>query len=277
MSILRYQLRLGAEAPFKIIHASDTHLTLADDRDDERKNTLAGKRARVFPDAMQMLHGAEELAQTEHAAFIAHTGDLIDFVSSANLDEARRFTHANCVFTAAGNHEFSLYVGEALEDEAYRNQSLARVQAVFTNDIRQSSTVYNGIKFIALDNGYYLFERKQLEFLKRECACGLPVVLLMHTPLFTPELHEYMLNMRGNPCGYLCGTPEALTRLYPENRRIQQTPDEPTLETVKFIKSCPAIKCILTGHIHADVRSILTPALTQYAVGLDSLAVFEIS
>ena len=39
-----------------------------------------------------------------HGLTIVHTGDLIDFVSEANLDAAKKFTAENDVFFAAGNH-----------------------------------------------------------------------------------------------------------------------------------------------------------------------------
>ena len=41
---------------------------------------------------------------------------------------AKEFMESNDYFFAAGNHEFSLYLGEAVEDADYRNQSLAKVQ-----------------------------------------------------------------------------------------------------------------------------------------------------
>ena len=56
----------------------------------------------------------------EYGVPIIHTGDLIDFVSLANLERAERFISENDCFTVAGNHEFSLYVGEAKEDAASR-------------------------------------------------------------------------------------------------------------------------------------------------------------
>ena len=62
---------------------------------------------------------------------------------------------------AAGNHEYSLYVGEAWEDAAYRNQSLATVQEAFINNIRMAARVIGGVNFVALDDGYYLFEEEQ--------------------------------------------------------------------------------------------------------------------
>ena len=136
-NLLKTVIHVGAEKPFRVLHLSDTHLTLCDERDDERKNKLAIKRERIFPYQEQMLDFAAAYAKKENIP-IVHTGDIIDFVSEANLDYVKKFTAENDVFMAAGNHEFSLYVGEAWEDAAYRNQSLAHVQESFTNDIRFS-------------------------------------------------------------------------------------------------------------------------------------------
>lgn len=112
LNILRTSVKIGIPAPFKLLHISDTHLAFADERDNKRKRELAEKRFRFFQNAEAFLAEAERYAR-ENALTIAHTGDLIDFVSEANLDRARRFTAENDVFFAAGNHEFSLYVGEA--------------------------------------------------------------------------------------------------------------------------------------------------------------------
>ncbi|MBQ9408187.1 MAG: metallophosphoesterase [Clostridia bacterium] len=268
---IRYTaLSVGAKRPFTLLHAGDTHLTRADARDGERKVTLAEKRARVFPNAEAYLRELGELQSRENCP-IVHSGDLIDFVSQPNLEAAKAFTDAHDCFMAAGNHEFSLYVGEAFEDAAYRNQSLEKVQAAFKNDIRMASRTLNGVKLVALDNGYYRFEEEQLTFLQRECAEGLPVILVMHTPLYTPALHDYMLHVRAAECGYLCGTPKEEMASYSQHRYIQQMPDEVTLETCRYIADCPQIRCLLTGHIHVDVYCPLVNGKPQYAVGLDSV------
>ena len=263
-------LNLGAEKPFKLLHASDTHLTRADGRDDERKINLAASRSHEFPNSEANLDCILRAAKKDNAT-IVYAGDLLDFVSQSNLDAAREFTHAADVFACAGNHEFSLYVGEAFEDAAYRNQSLAKVNACFTNDIRKSVRVINGIKIIALDNSYYFFENEQSEFLKAECSEGLPVILLIHVPIYTPELHALLMENPVRDCAYLCGTPSSVTANYPEHRRLQQTTDEITLETCEFIKHCPAIKCILTGHIHEPLIAPLRLGLNQYIPGTDTL------
>lgn len=122
MKLLPTEIRIGVKNPIKLIHAGDTHLTLADERDDERKRNLAEKRRRYFPNHERMVAELEQYAK-ETGYPILHTGDLIDFVSVANLERVKKFTSACEVFAAAGNHEFSLYVGEAREDAAYRNQA----------------------------------------------------------------------------------------------------------------------------------------------------------
>ena len=270
LNVLNLLLPIGAQKPFTLLHAGDTHLTYADERDGTRKTELAAKRARVFPHAEENLAELGRLQKAEQCP-IVHSGDLIDFVSEKNLETVRRFTGEHDCFAAAGNHEFSLYVGEAFEDAAYRNRSLAKVQAAYTNDIRMAARVMNGVKLIALDNGYYRFEEEQLDFLRRECAEGLPVILIMHTPLYSPALHDFMLNVRKAECGYLCGTPESEMGAYSEHRFIQQRPDEVTKETCRFIADCPFIRGLLTGHIHVDVCCPLPGGKPQYAIGLNSV------
>ena len=62
---------------------------------------------------------------------ILHTGDLQDFVSEANIDFIREQLGVGDWYAAAGNHEYSQYVGEAREDAAYRMQSYAKVEKIF--------------------------------------------------------------------------------------------------------------------------------------------------
>ena len=127
-----------------------------------------------------------------------HTGDFIDFVSQANLERAKKFIDGNDVLFIAGNHEFSLYVGEAFEDEAYRNLSLEYVQKFFKEDIRFNARQIGGVNFVGIDNGYYRFDAQQLTKLEEQVALGLPIILYMHNPLFEKSLfEEEMERMQG--------------------------------------------------------------------------------
>lgn len=277
MSILHSTISVGASAPFQIIHISDTHLTLADDRDNERKRALAARRINHFKRAQQVLSEASALAR-ELGAPIMHTGDLLDFVSVANIECAARFVAEQDCFLAAGNHEFSQYVGEAWEDAAYRNQSLDAVQRAFRNDIRMSSRVINGVNFVALDNGYYLFEQEQLDFLQGEVARGLPIVLMIHTPLYEPQFFEQLMYHRERkpPCSYLTAVPTALMADYDEKRRLQQQADELTYRTVAYIREQPLIRAVLTGHLHITCEAALREGVPQLMVSTEDIRVITV-
>ena len=269
-NILKTVIRIGAEKPFRVLHLSDTHLTLCDARDDERKNKLAVKRERVFPYQEQMLDLAADYAKKENIP-IVHTGDIIDFVSEANLDYVKKFTAENDVFMAAGNHEFSLYVGEAWEDAEYRNRSLAHVQESFTNDIRFSKREIGGVNFVAIDNSYYLFEWEQLDALKQVVAEGKPIVILLHTPLYTERLYRYQREEKHSECGYVVAAPEEKMQDYSDHRFRQQKADESTIATCEYIKNEPLIQALLVGHLHYNFEDPLTETLTQYMTGVDTI------
>ena len=277
MNIINNKLKIGAEKPFRFLHMSDTHFTLADDRDDKRKVDLGKARSNWYADAEAVSSEIEAYAK-ENNLLITHTGDYIDFVSEANLDRLRKFTTENDVFFAAGNHEFSLYVGEAFEDAAYRNISLATVQACIPNDMRFGSRKINGVNLIAIDNGYYFFEQEQLDGLKREAEYGLPMILFMHTPIYDEELYEIMgKNNCLNEAPYMVATPHELFEGYSEYRIRQQKSDAITRETVEYIKNQPLIKAIFCGHIHDFVSEThLTDDVKQYISNFDNVRLVEV-
>lgn len=270
MNLQKINLHIGLEKPLTLLHLSDTHIILADERDDERKRKLAEDRVHAFgvpqDEVIRNLDAALDYAKA-NCDLVVHTGDLIDFVSHPNLDILSEKLSAEDTFFAVGNHEFSLYVGEAKEDTAYKMQSFNRVRAASPNDLDFASRIVNGINLVAVDNGYYLFTENQLERLKKELQKGLPVILLMHNPIHTETLYDYMMNVRKSPCAYLTGTPEELLSCYPADRREQQRPDKPTLDFIEYIKQQPQIKAVFAGHLHFFHQDQITGTLPQFIVG----------
>ncbi|MBR3929573.1 MAG: metallophosphoesterase [Clostridia bacterium] len=264
------RIPIGLDAPFRALHLSDSHLSLADDRDDERKNILAQRRQKEFDSAGKgiMFHITEQLAYAkEHNLPILYTGDMIDFVSHKNLETAQALLKDADYFMAVGNHEFSLYVGEAFEDEAYKMQSYDFVQKHFKDDLTFASREMGGINFVAADNSYYRFTENQLEKLKREAEKGFPIVLMLHCPLHTDELYHLIMDDLHFPCAYLAGTPENLLKSYDDYRYRQQKPDEETEAFIDYVYSCPKIKAVLAGHMHENAESRLPSGIMQYITG----------
>lgn len=270
--IIETQIEVGALVPFKIIHLSDTHMTYADIRDGERKVELANKRSQYYRGAEEVLALASSTSR-ELGAPIFHTGDLCDFVSLANLERAKKFVDENDVTLAAGNHEFSLYVGEAIEDAAYRNQSLDKVQAIYKNDIRAYARQINGVNFIFLDDGYYKIDEMQLDFLKKELARELPTVVLVHTPLYEPDLYD--IERKHHDSGYLLGVPDELVDGYGSERAKLQRADATTWEAIDLIKNTPTVKAIIAGHLHFSYEKMLTDSILQLTTSCETVRVIE--
>lgn len=275
--IRKITIKVGATAPFKALHISDSHLTRVDERDNERKKTLAAKRHEYFPHAEQYLDAAIRYAHDKNLMLL-HTGDLTDFVTEANLDYVEAVLGGTGWYVAAGNHEFSQYVGEAKEDAAYKAQSFDRVQRSFPNDLTVASRVVNGVNFVAIDNVYYYVTAEQHAAVQREFDKGLPVVLMCHIPFYTHQhcLHT-LINHKGRT-SYMVATPTSLIEEYrnnpsnPVSERYRNVPvtdkvDKPTQDFYDWLKQQTQLKAILCGHMHEFYQEHLSPSVVQYTVG----------
>lgn len=265
LDIRKLEIKIGLEKPFRALHVSDSHFCFADERENERKRKLAASRARYFGNSEEKFDAHLAYAQKNDLLFL-HTGDLIDFVSELNLEKVHEKFQGKAVFLSSGNHEFSQYVGEAKEDAAYKAQSYAWVQSAFPNDLTFCSRTINGVNFVAVDDVYYDFTPAQLKLFKKEVEKGLPIVMLCHCPLYTPE-YQKILMRNGAKCSYLVGVPEAEMGNYSPSRREQQKPNAATLEFIAWLKEQPLVKAILCGHIHQFWSGPFSQHTMQYCVG----------
>lgn len=265
LKIDRLTISIGLEKPFRAFHISDTHLTLADDRENDRKKALAAGRSAHFKTSEKCF--AASLAHArEQNELLLHTGDLIDFVSEKNLEAAAAGFQGRDAFVSSGNHEFSQYVGEAKEDEAYKAQSFARVQKSYPNDLTFCSRVVNGVNFVAIDDVYYYFLPDHLARFEAEVKKGLPIVMMCHVPLYTPKLFDLMVNEK-RTLGYVTGAPEELIKNYPKQRYEQQRANDFTLEFIEYLKKQPLLKAILCGHLHFPFQERFSETAMQYVAG----------
>lgn len=275
--VRRISVPVGATVPFKALHISDSHLTFTDSRDNERKIRLGEKRMKIFPDAEYYFNEALRYAG-ENGMLLLHTGDLIDFVTDANLEYVASRLSGNVVIASAGNHEYSQYVGEAKEDASYKAQSYDKVQKAFPNDLTFASCIINGVNFVAVDDVYYNFTDRQRQLMRQEVRKGLPIVMMCHVPIYTPEHCASILESNNGKCGYMTGAPLEITETYPDyenlapgmewkNRRIQQRADKSTLRFIEWLKRQPELKAIICGHTHGFFQERFSPTAVQYTVG----------
>ena len=263
MNLEKSTLKIGLAKPLKILHVTDSHIALTDERDDERKRELSKR----MPSPATENNLYEQIRYAENNCdLLVHTGDLTDFVSHANTEFAKKILKNEKIFFIAGNHDYSQYVGEAWEDNAYRMNSYMQTGG-FGVPMFFNSRIVGGVNIVGIDNSYYLFEEWHIWRLKREVGKGYPVILAFHDPLYEELLFKYHREHLPDEPTYLVGCGEEQLLEYSEFRAVQQRPNETTLKMIGYIKSEPAIKAILTGHLHFNYVSEIRPGLPQFVTG----------
>lgn len=265
LSISYAVVEIGAERPFSVLHISDTHLTAAYAHENDKKQQLCSSRTTTFGG-----HQEEALRDTlawarQHVDYVVHTGDLIDWQSEANFDLVRKY-FGDTLVGSMGNHEFStdMWLSDPKEEktEAYKDNTRERLQQVYPFDVCFQSKVLHGVNFITLDNVYGYVTEKQIELFIREVTRGLPIVLCMHVPFFTPLIWRASMRFWRDkgPMTY-SEVPKATGDFL-----IQQE-DIVTRDFIRYLKTEPLLRCILAGHEHITVEDQFSPTCREYVVG----------
>jgi predicted phosphodiesterase len=255
LKIIKTTISVGLEKPVKLLHVTDTHIT--------RDDPTGWNRTGVFDVdydgcAEDYFFQAIDYAK-QHNMPVLHTGDLIDFFSEANFDFIDKYFKDVDYIYAVGNHDFCHRLGEAKEDTPYKWEKIKEIAPHIKDNLYFDSRIIGGLNIVTLDNSYYLMTDGQIDLLKAEAAKGYPILLCMHVPLHAPGLSYLKSSV-----AYVMGAPEELLATYPEDRRLQQTPDEATLRAIDYIKSEPLIKALITGHKHLNYEEMLDCGIMQY-------------
>ncbi|MBQ8250230.1 MAG: metallophosphoesterase [Clostridia bacterium] len=259
LKILKTDINIGIKEPIKLLHITDTHITrdnpLDEDRTAEFDVDYKGCAEEYFFEALEYAK--------QNDMIVLHTGDLIDFFSKGNFDFIDKyFADVNYIY-AAGNHDFCHYLGRAKEDYAYKWEKIKEIAPHIKDNLYFDSRIINGVNIVTMDDSYYFISDGQIEMLKAEVAKGYPVILAMHVPLYTKELSEAVRDVWGY-YAHLANAPEEMLATYDEARRKQQTPDEATRRAAEYIQNEPAIKALITGHVHFNFESKISDTLRQY-------------
>lgn len=257
LDVRTVEIKLGLERPFRVVHASDTHLHDMYPAEREDPDRLATWNLRN--NSKTILRPREYFAETvryaaERGARLVHTGDLIDYVSDANLDEAVRVLKGTDAIAVVGNHEWK-WVFDGEKDGTIAGNRVRfgkRISALYPRPSHFAQVV-NGVDFVAIDNSDCLIAQEQAAFVRAECMRGLPVVLLCHVPFRTMELRQSIFE-----------------RDIPESCLVEGNAapcDAVTHDFCAWLRQEPAVKAILCGHLHRFYQTRYSPTAVEYVVG----------
>ena len=252
----------GLRRSVNLLHVTDSHLELADDRDPEALELVKSreaKRPQVHKRFTQALARSNELG-VDATIF---TGDITNFPSWAAID-----TISSGVATLSapylytfGNHDWHfpfLDWNDATRDEHY-----PRFAGLIDEDPKCQVKEIGGVKLIALDNSNYQISTSQSRFLKDQLATGSPCLLFIHIPIFIRSLLNPVLERWNSPI--MMASTEGWTE---ETRTANPDffPHETTLEFHRFLTegASDSVAAIFCGHVHFSHADAYRAGRFQY-------------
>lgn len=265
LSLAYATVEIGLEKPFSLLHISDTHLTAAYDHEGEKKLKLREVRTRTFGGRQEEALQDSLAWAREHVDYVLHTGDLIDWQSQANLDLARRY-FGDGIMGCMGNHEFSadMWLSEPKEEatELHKDRSRDMLRQAYPFDISFQAQQVRGVNFICMDNVYGTVTPAQAALFRQEAKRGLPMVLCVHVPIFTPQIWRANCRFWSKKLAARMDDPAYAPG---GDYKAQQT-DAVTRGFISYLRQEPLLKAILSGHMHITVEEQFSPTARQYAV-----------
>lgn len=250
----------------KVVHIADTHLFKDDERGipyREYSNRMAKAynqtthfQTRIKTNPEEAFEQALAFANEVNADVITLIGDIFSFPSEAAIEWVQSMlkdTGIPYIYTA-GNHDWH-YEGmegtlESLRDTWIEKRLLPLYQG---NHPLMAAYDIKGIRFLAIDNSTYQINEEQLTFFIEQVASGMPLVLLVHIPMYAP----------GKKISFGCGNPNwgaATDRGFELERRPKWPESGHTQTTLNFHKevfNAPTLLGILAGHIHRNSIEII--------------------
>lgn len=260
----RLEIKVGAKKPFGLLHFSDSHIAMMNGYDliraDEAEYRWYESDYKCFANAASGLAAALAYSKVK-GLYRLHTGDLVDYLSNANVHYIENeFKNLPSMY-AIGNHE---YCGTNRPAPTDLKAARAKAEPWFPNGFTVHSTVIEGVNFVTFDNVGMCTDiaDREIAALKAEFAKGLPTVLAYHIPFYTKDLADRLVaDSHGNlksvddiSEAYLAATPKWAVKKV--NRFL-----------ASFLPKQKNLKAMLCGHLHFEYSGEFCEGVTQYVAG----------
>ncbi|MBQ3100873.1 MAG: S-layer homology domain-containing protein [Clostridia bacterium] len=242
----------GLEKSTKIMHVSDSHLTLTDSSDTIDAVNYQKTREEMFMSevtdgvtATQRFDRVIKYAETNEIDLIALSGDIVDAPTWGNINYFKNKMNSTEVdhLYAFGNHDWTASWLDATLGGYQSNAQWDKHTPMFNEVIGEGEEKiavreYDGFTVIAVDNSNNQISAEQYAQIFPYLEGKTPIILMMHVPLYIESMESDVSAVWGKPI--LMGAPAT----------------NPTNTTQMFCnilksKSSPVV-AILAGHIHMD-------------------------
>ena len=257
----------GLDQTVRMLHVTDSHIALIDDRDAEHIEACTGACER-FESREQIFDQLMEETEESSLDLVALTGDIVHFPSQAGVESVVKSIDKVGVpaLYTSGNHDWH-YPGVEGRGEL-REAWWGALAPLHHGQAAYARHEIGGIQFLLVDDSIYQVNAEQRAFVDAHLANGMPTVLLTHIPLSLPTLREPTLERFDAPI--LIADPE----WGPESRDRWGTGEDlsPTLEFARTLVRAENLVAVFCGHIHFAHADSINLNAVQYvgAPGFDA-------
>ena len=257
----------GLRQTVRMLHVTDSHIALIDDRDAEHIEACTGACER-FESREQIFDQLMEEAEESSLDLVALTGDIVHFPSQAGVESVVKSIDKVGVpaLYTSGNHDWH-YPGVEGRGEL-REAWWGALALLHHGQAAYARHEIGSIQFLLVDDSIYQVNEEQTAFVDTHLANGMPTVLLTHIPLSLPTLREPTLERFDAPI--LIADPE----WGPESRDRWGTGEDlsPTLEFARTLVRAENLVAVFCGHIHFAHADSINLNAVQYvgAPGFDA-------
>ena len=254
LTITKTKLNVGIEKPVKILHITDVHLTIANEKDTPEHHQLMKERFEVFhnPERLtpkEYFEQAITLAKSEDALLIC-TGDAIDIHTHGNVETFWEIVGKNDMMFTPGGHEFQRVCKRTMEEPyPYWETVKPQVEKEFAPfNLHFDSRIINGLNVTTADNSLDFFSKETLVAFKKELEKGLPIIVFCHDPLWDGLLYK--------------------TEPYHPNVRLTPEDYKHSHEMIDLLLTHPLVVTTFGGHGHRDEERKIKEKIHYMTAGL---------
>lgn len=262
----------GLTQSHRLLHVTDSHLTTVYE-DEETPERRADSYSRLVNWMMNMYRKPSYLYFEEYfnyaenlgAEGIMLTGDITDSPSKSNRDILEKAVD-NCTvpsYYIYGNHDWTWNnnsaTGDVYQSDAFRQKYSPEFGKAVDAYDEDWNAYYNVIDkgeyvIVSVDNGMYQFpvSRPTYNGVKKAFddakAAGKPVILMLHIPMHTDEMHEAIDHIQDN--GYCIKPDSQYNKMYYDIITAEDSP----------------VAAIFCGHVHESYETMVGD-IPQYLTG----------
>jgi len=269
----------GLKKTTRVLHISDSHISFSDKS--EKKYHTYSKRMDNAYKSVQHYKTKEEttpvetflelmdFAKNQNVDVIVLTGDIINNPSKSSvsfISKSVQKTRIPSIYVA-GNHDWHYEGMEgsgAMLRQTWINKSLLPLY-VGKNPLYSSYNI-GGINFVTIDNSTYQVNEEQLRFYKKQAKLDIPIVLLMHIPLYLPkDVEKENISTCGDP---RWGWDMDKNYEIEQRERWPRSGNLPsTVEFVEVVRKSTNLIAVLVGHTHNAIADDISKTAVQYITG----------